>query len=183
MVQIAGADHRLADRCERPLGGEQRVDVDPALELDRGHLGKQIGDAQLDRDLGAGPTADRLAVHLRQPADIGARVAAKEVLAERETEDAVAEERKPPVGVGAVIDPGRVGQRLATQVVGQRVEKRAQGLRTGGRRADARRLRLPRPSLRIPRATPYAGSFPTTKSTASPTVSIRAASASETLMP
>ena len=122
-------------------------------------LGEQLGDAELDGDLGAGAAADRLAVHLRQPADVGARVAAEEVLAERQPEHAVAEKREPAVGVGAVIDPGGVRQRLASQVRRQRVEQLAQ--RPRARLGAARRLRPPLPSLRIPRATgPYAGSFP-----------------------
>ena len=185
VVQIAGADHRLADRGQRPLGGEQRLDVDPAVEPSRGRLGEQLGDAELDRDLGAGPPADRLAVHLRQPADVGARVAAEEVLGERQAEHAVAEEGEPAVGVGAVLDPGGVGERLAAQGQRQRVEQLAERL---GPRCRLRRRRAPTPA---PPAEPAdaarhrsrpAGAR-TTKSTASPTVAIRDASSSETLTP
>jgi predicted transcriptional regulator len=115
-MQVSGADHRLTDGRERALGGEERVDVDPALELGRGELGKQVRNAELDGDLGTRATADRLAVHLREPPDVGARVATEEVLAEREAEDAVAKEGEATVGVGAMIDPGGVSQRLAAQI-------------------------------------------------------------------
>ncbi len=35
MVEVAGADHRLADGRHRPLGGEQRRDVDSTVERSR----------------------------------------------------------------------------------------------------------------------------------------------------
>ena len=76
-----------------------------------------------------------------------------------------------------MLDPGRVGERLAPQRQRQRVEQLAQRLGAGSA-AAARRPRPPRPSLRIPRAIASAGRRSKTKSTASPTVSIRAVSSS-----
>src|SRR4029078_13438611 len=71
--------------------------------------------------------ADRLAVHLGEPPDVRAREAAEEVLADGEAEHAVAQEREPPVGVGAMPGPGGMGDGLAPQLFGEARDQLGEG--------------------------------------------------------
>src|SRR5215218_722291 len=144
VVQIAGADHRLADRGEGAFGGEQRIDLDAAVDLPRPRLAKEFGHAERLRHLGAGAPRDRLPMHLRQPPDVGVRESAEQVLGHREAEDAVAEEGEPPVRVGAMLDPRGVGERLAAQRQRQAVEELTQA--RGPRRHAAASAPSPEPA-------------------------------------
>ncbi len=86
------------------------------------------------------------------------------MLGDRQAENAVAEKSQAAIGVGALVDPGRVRQRLPAQRRRQRVEQLAQ--------CDG-----------TTEAHGYPGRCAMTKSTASATVSICAACSSETLTP
>ena len=97
-------------------------------------------------------------------------MAPKSSVGDREAEHAVAEEGEAPVGVGAVLDPGGVGEGLPAQLFGGVREQLRQ--RGGG----CHRSGLHSPPSR-------AGARAQTKSTASPTVLISAASSSLTRIP
>ena len=126
VVQVAGADRGLADRRQRPLAVCERADVDPAVSVLGGDLAEERRQPQVDRHLGAGAPAHGLPVHLREPTDVGAGEALEEVLGNGKAEDAVAEEGQAPVRVGTMPSPGRVGERLVAQALGNAVEQRAE---------------------------------------------------------
>ena len=102
---VAGADHRLADRGQGALGSEQGVDGD-AVPLVRDLFGEELRKAHLASDFGAGAPADRLVEDLGELTDVGVRMPLEEERGHREAEDAVSEEREPPVGVRSLVDPG-----------------------------------------------------------------------------
>ena len=79
-MEVTGADHRLAHRGEGALRGEQRLGIDPALEVAGGGGPQHRRQSQRLGDLHAGAAADGLAVDLRQPADISTWKAPEEVL-------------------------------------------------------------------------------------------------------
>src|SRR5512132_3114198 len=99
MRQVAGADHGLADRGQRSLGCEQRLDRKPLAFLWRA-LGEHLREAELAGDLGAGTPADGLVEDLGELADVGVRMLVEEERGDREAEDAVAQERETTVGRG-----------------------------------------------------------------------------------
>ena len=145
-------------------------------------LRHELGEAKLDGDLGAGAPAHRLAVHLREPADVRARIPDEEVLGNRQAEDGVPEEREPAVRVGAVLDPGGMRQRRLARLFGQRVDQRSQGSRTRGR---TRAALDPPASLGADAVghQPVSSALAATKSTACPTVTISSASCSDIFTP
>src|SRR5204863_6947526 len=71
VVQIGGADRRLADRRQRPLAAEQGTHLDPSLDLRRGGFAQQVGEAEIGRDRGAGAPAGGLAVDPGPSGDVG----------------------------------------------------------------------------------------------------------------
>ena len=77
---------------------------DPVPGLGRA-LAQAVGEAQRERHLHARTPADRVSVHLGQPPDVAAREAPVQLLADREAEHSVAQEREPPVGLDAGLDP------------------------------------------------------------------------------
>ena len=145
-------------------------------------LGHELGQPELDGDRRARAAGDGLAVDLREVADVRARVADEEVLGDREAEDAVAKEREAPVGVGAVIDPGRVRQRGLARLLGQVVDQRSQGSRARGSPGAP----LDPPATSRADAVchqPESSALAATKSTACPTVRIPSASCSDIFTP
>src|SRR5918995_4625478 len=104
VLEVAGADHRLAHRRQRPLGGEQGLDRQ-AIALRRGVLGEHLRQSQIARHGRTGAAADPLVEDLGELADVRLGVLREEQGRDREAEDAVAEEREPTVGGGSLIDP------------------------------------------------------------------------------
>ena len=63
--------------------------------------------------------ADRLGAHLGEPPGAVALEARIEVGGDREAQDHVPEEGQPLIGLGAVLDPGRMGEGLPPKVLRQ----------------------------------------------------------------
>ncbi len=155
----AGADQRLGHLGQRPLAAEQHLGGNP-----RHHLLRLVGaqhrrHAKLAADLGAGDAADRLVVDLGQAAGVDVGEAVDQVAGDREGKHAVAEVGEALVGLGAVLGPGGVGERLAPQLLRQVLDQFRQ------------------------RGGTHAGACSSTNATASPTVAIFVACSSETEIP
>ena len=138
---------------------EQHLGRDPDRHLLRLVRAQHLRHAELAPDLGAGDAADRLVVDLGQAAGVDPGEVIDQVAGDGEREHAVAEVGEALVGLGPVLGPGRVGQRLAAQVVGELPNQ------LGERRGT------------------HAGACSSTNATASPTVRIFAACSSETEIP
>ena len=158
MMEIAGADRRLANGGQSALAGDERLRVDPPLEVDRRHRTQHLGHPELLRHLHARPPAHRLPVDLGQPADVRAGKPAEEVLGDGQPEHAVAQEREAPVGVSAMFDPRGVSDHLAAQVRRQRVDQVGEPSRVPGPAPTASPAKPPNPPRHAaswpPRAAP-----------------------------
>ena len=167
--QVAGADHRLADRGQGPLGGEQGLDRDAGALVGRA-LAEHCSGAPCSRATSAQarPLTAWLWILVSSPMSASGE-RAEELRGDGEAEHAVAEEGEAPVGLGA----------RSTQEECERACRRSSSGASANSSASGRMLG---PSAR--RALiPYAGTRAQTKSTASPTVSISAASSSLTRIP
>ena len=90
-------------------------------------VAQRVGHAELARHAGARRAAHGLRAHLGEPAGAVALEAREQMGGDREAQDDVTEEGEPLVGLGALLDPRRVRERLPPERVGQLVEKIARG--------------------------------------------------------
>ena len=115
-----GADHGLAERrqhvaarLDARLGAAAlALPLELALEVER---------ARHER---ARAARDDVGALLREPALVGPGRTAIELLGDREPEHAVAEELQSLIGLDALVDPGRVGERASPQLVGEPLDER-----------------------------------------------------------
>jgi hypothetical protein len=108
----AGADQRLRRLGQRPLATEQDLGRDAGLHVLRLARAQHLRHAQLATDFGTGGAAHRLVVDLGQAAGVDLGEAVDQVAGDGERQHAVAEVGEPLVGLGTVLGPGGMGQRL-----------------------------------------------------------------------
>ena len=116
--------------------------------LGRGRA-QRIGHAQPARHARAGGAAHRLGAHLGEPAGAVALEARVEVGGDGEAQDDVPQEGEALVGVGAVLDPGGVGEGLPPQVLRQLGEQRGEGSQCSSSAAWAATKSAAWPTVRI----------------------------------
>jgi hypothetical protein len=117
-----GADHGLAERRQHVAARlDARLGAAPlALPLER------LPEPQGAGHELAGATGDDIGALLRERALVRAGGAASELLGDCETEHAVAEELQSLVGLDALLDPRRMGERAPAQLIGEPLDERCE---------------------------------------------------------